>query len=167
MQQVFETQLSRKILQKRLILLFMTLVFVAGIFLCHHLLEDTKQTVSQPIGDSGYMREKVVYQESYKIALMISSVLACASILLLIRDLFRCRFRSFQKGDQWITVYRGSLYCIVYVDCAEKARTIPLPQANYVDVWLRDRVRATVHFVTRSLEIAHISFSDHTATVVL
>lgn len=167
MQQVFETQLFRKILKKRLILLFITLVFVAGIFLCHHLLEDTKQIISHPIGDSGYTRERTVYQASYKIALMISSVLASASILLLIRDLFRCRFRSFQKGDQWITVYRGSLYCIVYVDCAEKARTIPLPQANYVDVWLRGRVRATVHFVTRSLEIAHISFSDHTATVVL
>lgn len=167
MQQAFEKYISRRILKKRLIMIFSTALFLAGAILCYHLLEATKQIRSVPIGNSEHFYEHTVYQKPYTSALIICIVLAATSFVILIRDLMLCRFKSLQKGDQWITVYRGFIYNIVYVDFAEKGRTVHLPRVNVINVWLKDRVRATVHFSHSACNVAHISFSDHTATIDL
>ncbi len=114
-------------------------------------------------GSDGW--ESVEYNAAYPFFFVICVVISALSVFYLIYDLISCRFRTVIKGDQYLTVYRGNLFIIVYVDGAEKGRSILLRRYMLVEVWLANRTRATVHFTASPSNLAHISFSDHTATI--
>lgn len=167
MQQAFEKYLSRRILKKRLMMLFIAIVFLAGAIVFYQLAESTKEIIQVPIGDFGHFITREVRQDWMIVVFVICEMATIISFFLVIRDLFLCRFKTLSKGDQYVTVYRGILYNIVYVDWVENGRTIPLPNANIVETWLHDRVRLTVHFTQSFHNFAFVSFSDNTATIEL
>jgi hypothetical protein len=52
----------------------------------------------------------------------------------------------------------------VYVDGQEKGRIGPFSHTHVVETWLPNRIRVTVSFSRVFSYIAHVSFSDDTAS---
>ena len=151
--EMLERYLSRKIWKRRTVLLILTVILFALGFAGAHFLESVNKNANSVLPD-----------------LLIAMVCVgmCGGALavgLLIGDFLACRYKTVYKGEQYLTVYRGLLFIVVYVDGVEKGRSIPMRECMIVEVWLANRVRATVHFTTSILNIAHISFSDDTATM--
>ncbi len=57
-----------------------------------------------------------------------------------------CRFESVQSGKDVITVYRGMLHNILYINGVEKDRTAPFNYHYYLEGRLSDGSTATVAF---------------------
>lgn len=148
-----ERYLSRQIWTQRLVLTILAVILFAVGFLGNHLLETSRE-----LGQREHERLYVAMVCAGMCGGMLPAVGVFTSFL-------RCRFKSIYKGQQYLTAYRGLLFIIVYVDGVEKARSIALHECMLLEVWLAERVKATVHFTNSALNLAHISFSDHTATI--
>lgn len=163
-----ERYLSRKRRKWRIIKFIVALLAAALAVGFLHLWEHSAEIVYHeplPYQPSSDGWESVEHNSLYSFFYVVCLVIFAFSIFYLIYDFISCRFRSVVKGDQYLTVYRGNLFMIVYVDGTEKGRSILLRRYMLVEVWLANRVRATVHFTASPCNLAHISFSDHTATI--
>ena len=89
------------------------------------------------------------------------------SLSLTLRAFCLCRVRSFQTNGQVVTVHRGIIYNNVYIDGTLRGRVFPMAHYNLVEVWLTNRVRASIYFTRSLLNLAHITFSDDSATITL
>ena len=84
--------------------------------------------------------------------------------VLLLLDLAFSRFATVEVNGNYITVYRGTLRCIVYVNGEENDNIF---YERVVDLRLPDGVKASVTFYRGALLLAHISFSDSNPSVDL
>lgn len=162
-QEQFEKYLSRQMVKRRLTEVAVAVVLLVIGIVCNHLREASKQIVHGTGAFDFY--SYAVYNDTY--LPFIIAGLSCGMVccLVVFVDLLLCKYRTVHKGQQYLTVYRGMVFNIVYVDGVEKGRIIPMRHMNMIEVWLAGPVRATVHFTTSALNLAHISFSDHTATM--
>ena len=158
-----EKYLFRQILKRRLIEVSIAVILLTIGFVCNHFYETSAQIVHYDSPFENYTRK--VYDESYIPFIIAGMTGGVVCFYIVLMDLLLSKYKTVQKGQQYLTLYRGLIFNSVYVDGIEKGRTIPMPHVNMVEVWLADRVRATVHFTASLLNIAHISFSDHTATM--
>ena len=107
---------------------------------------------------------EVKYEDSYIPFIIISLIGGVISIIFLIVDLIMCGHKTIRKDQHCITLYRGISHNAVYVDGQEKGRMGPFSHSNVVEVWLPNRVRVTVSFSRSIWYMAHVSFSDDTAS---
>ena len=164
-QDQFEKHLSRKMLKRRLIEGAFVLVFLALSIVCYHLREASKEVIYH---EGFYFIpgwDEVNYNDSYIPFIVLGLIVATMAGSFLLADLISCRFATVQKDLYRITVYRGMLHNSVYVDGVEKGRMEPFSFSHVVEVWLANRIRVTVSFSRTVWYIAHISFSDQTASV--
>ena len=157
-----ERYLSRQNLKRRLIMAMIAATLLTLGFICNHLREASRTMVPY---EQFPEIQHAVYNNSYIPWIIAGTTAGICACFVLLLDIILCKFKTVQIGEQYLTLYRGLLFCIIYVDCVEKGRTIPFANANIVDVWLANRVRATVCFRRTLLQIAHISFSNHTASI--
>ena len=143
-QELFQRHLSCKIWTKRIILLVLAAILI---------------TLGIVYG---------LYAESVNGSLC-GIITASGSLvaLLFFYHLLYCRHKTFTRGEQNISLCRGMFINIVYVDGIEKGRCLATRHHNLVEVWLKERVRASVNFTKSPLNLAYISFSDHSATIEL
>lgn len=154
-----EQYISRKMWKRRAILILIAILLFAAAGVSAHFREATKQIVH-----NGYYTRNV-YNSMYLPLIIGGMVGGTASAVAVLSDFLFCRFKTVYKDDQYLTVYRGIIFLIVYVDGVEKGRSIRMRESMLVEVWLKGPVRATVHFTGSPANLAHISFSDHTATI--
>lgn len=165
MQADFERDLATKIRIRRLITSCLTLTFLAMLLLCVILWETTKEVI---VHNSAYSIlppwTEVKYDHSYifpSIMMLLGTVL---SATFLIVDFLLCGYRTIHKDQHCITIYRGLQCNIVYVDGEEKGRKGPWHTSNVIEVWLPNGIRVTVSFSRATWYMAHVSFSDDTAS---
>ena len=165
MQADFERELSAKIRTRRLITGCFTLVFLALLILCLILRESTKELITHYSGISLLPpRTEVRYNEAYLIPIILGLLGGLIAGIFLVTDFAMCGYRTIHKDGHDITVCRSINHNYVYVDGQEKGRIGPFDMSHVVEVWLPNRVRVTVSFSRAVWYMAHVSFSDDTAS---
>ncbi|MBO7184470.1 MAG: hypothetical protein J6V34_01590 [Oscillospiraceae bacterium] len=164
MQADFERELSAKIRTRRLITGCLVLIFLAMFILFVSLRESTKQVIVHEAGFIIPSWTEVNYNNGYILPITLGIMGAVLSGIFLIVDFAMCGFRTVHKDGHDITVCRGITHNTVYVDGQEKGRLGPFDISNVVEVWLSNRVRVTVSFSRVIWYMAHVSFSDDTAS---
>lgn len=160
----FEIQLREKSLKRRVLEGAATLVFLAlGIVYLH-----TGREIIYHEGTWFFPGwEEVRYSTAYVLLIAFSFLGAVIAGSVLVVDLMMCRFESIQKDLHRITLYRGPLHCIVYVDGTEKGRLAPFSFHSVVETKLADNVKITISFQRGMMYIAHVSFSDGTESILV
>lgn len=164
MQADFERELSAKIRTRRLITGCLALIFLALFILFASLRESTKEVVVHEAGFIIPSWTEINYNNGYLFPIAVGIMGAVFSGIFLIMDFAMCGFRTIRKDGHDITIYRGMNRSIVYVDGQEKGRIGPFDMSHVVEVWLPNRVRVTVSFSRAIWYMAHVSFSDDTAS---
>lgn len=147
-----EQQLTRKMRSTRLICAGIGIPVLAASLAGAFLLDSRAEPAILPL---------------YFVLIIVGTVLGTLACILAISHCTYCRYKTAYNGKQHITAYRGLFYNIVYVDGAEKGRALPLRACNFVEVWIQDRVKVTVHFTYSIFNLAHLHFSDDTASIEL
>lgn len=164
MQADFERELSQKIRIRRLIIGCLALVFFTMFITCWILMEATKEIIVYGGPAPIPTWERMDYNEAYIIPIVAGMIGAIYCGIMLLVDFMMCGHRTVRKDLHCITLYRGIMHNIVYVDGQEKGRMEPFSHTNVVEVWLPNRIRVTVSFSRSMLYMAHVSFSDDTAS---
>ena len=164
MQADFERELSAKIRTRRLITGCLVLIFLAMFILFVSLRESTKQVIVHEAGFIIPSWTEVNYNNGYIFPIVLGIMGTILSGIFLIMDFAMCGFRNIHKDGHDITICRGMTHNTVYVDGQEKGRLGPFAISNVVEVWLSNRVRVTVSFSRVIWYMAHVSFSDDTAS---
>lgn len=164
MQADFERELSKKIRVRRLTACIVCLLFFTLFIASWIMLEATKETIVHggPAPIPAWTSQH--YNGAYIIPIVLGLIGAMMSGIFLIMDFAMCGHRTVHKDLHCITLYRGMCSNIVYVDGQEKGRIAPFSHTNVVEVWLPNRIRATVSFSRSMMYMAHVSFSDDTAS---
>ena len=164
MQADFERELSKRIRTRRLIIGCLALIFLALFMTGWIMLEATKDVIIRGGPAPIPTWEHVDYNEAYIPLIVLSMAAAvCCGVVLLV-DFVMCGHRTIRKDLHCITLYRGLGCNIVYVDGQEKGRIGPFSHTHVVETWLPNRIRVTVSFSRVFSYIAHVSFSDDTAS---
>lgn len=165
MQADFERALSKKINIRRLIESCLALIFLALFILFLILRESTKEVIVHeygfPITPSW---TEANYCNAYILPIVLGLIGLMMSVIFLIVDLTMCGYKTVRKDLYCITIYRGMWRNLVYVDGKEQGRLEPFAHSNVVEVWLPNRIRVTVSFSRAIWYMAHVSFSDDTAS---
>ena len=164
MQADFERELSAKIRTRRVITGCVALIFLAMFILFLSLRESTKEVIVHSAGFIIPSWTEVRYNDAYIFPIVLGLIVAMMSGIFLIMDFAMCGYRTIHKDPHCITLYRGMSCNIVYVDGQEKGRMGPFAVSNVVEVWLPNRIRVTVSFSRAIWYMAHVSFSDDTAS---
>lgn len=164
MQADFERSLSNKIIIRRLITGCLALVFLALFFLFFCLREASRTVVAHGTSFSLVSWTEVKYNDSYIPLIVIAMIGVMLSVIFLTMDMIFCGYKTVRKDLHCITLFRGMCGNIVYVDGQEKGRITPFSHANVVEVWLPNDVRVTICFSRAIWYMAHVSFSDDTAS---
>ena len=165
MQADFERELAAKIQTRRLIISCLALTCLALLILCVILRETTKEVIVHNYGYSIIPPwTEVNYNDGYIVPIVLMLIGTVFTGIFLIVDFSMCGYRTIHKDLHCITLYRGIGRNIVYVDGQEKGRLDPFSASNVVEVWLPNRVRVTVSFSRAIWYMAHVSFSDDTAS---
>lgn len=164
MQADFERDLSNKIITRRLITGCLALVFLALFILFFCLREASRMVVVHGSGFSLVSWTEVTYEDSYISLIVISLIDTALATITLILNLLLCGHKTIRKDQHCITIFRGMTSSIVYVDGQEKGRMGPFSHSNVVEVWLSNGVRVTISFSRAIWYMAHVSFSDDTAS---
>lgn len=164
-QEEFENQLRKRIRKQRLIEGAVTAFLLVMGIVSWSLREATKEVVIHEgaLFIPGW--EEVNYNNAYVPFIVMGLVCAVIPGSFLLVDLLMCRFETVHKDLHDITLYRGVLHNIVYVDGIEKGRIEPFSYTNVVETRLPSNVKITVSFQRGILYLAHISFSDDTASM--
>lgn len=151
----FEKALSRRFLRRRLIEVIIAVLFLAFGIVFHSLWQANKEMVTIPENsDDGYI-----------LGISVGFAVGFCALGILLQDLLLCKFKTIQKGQQYLTVSRGLFRNSVFVDGCERVWTLRSKHCNVVELWLKNRIRVTVSFSATPFHIAHISFSDDTASI--
>ena len=164
MQAEFERELSKKINTRRLIEGCLTLTFLALFILSLVLRESTKEIIVHEYGSLIPSWTEVNYNSAYLFPILLGLIGGILSGVFLLMDFLMCGYRTIRKDLHCITLYRALTCNIVYVDGKEEGRMGPFTHSNVVEVWLPNRVRVTVSFSRTAWYMAHVSFSDDTAS---
>lgn len=165
MQKEFEKQLSQKIFKRRIIegTISILLLVIGLVFL--GLREASKEVIIH----DGYLIipawEEINYNNAYLLPALVCILGAVWIGCFLLADLLCCRYRTVQKDLHHITIYRGMLHSLVYVNGTKKGQLEPFSGSQVVEVWLPNRIRITVSFNRTLFHLAHISFSDNTTSI--
>ena len=165
MQADFERDLATKIRIRRLITSCLALTFLAMLILCVILWETTKEVI---VHNAGYsllpLWTEVKHNNAYIFPIILMLLGTIVSGIILVVDLLMGGYRTIHKDQHYITLYRGLRYNMVYVDGEEKGRKPHFRTSNVIEVWLPNKVRVTVSFSRATWYMAHVSFSDDTAS---
>ena len=165
MQADFERELSAKIRNRRLVTSCLALTFLALFSLCLILRETTKEVIVHEYGYSIIPSwTEVNYNNAYIFPIVLGLMGTILSGIFLTVDFSMCGYRTIHKAGHDITIYRGMNHNAVYVDGQEKGRIGPFDMSHVIEVWLPNRVRVTVSFSRALWYMAHVSFSDDTAS---
>lgn len=116
-----------------------------------------------------YQSETVEYNESWW-SLIIPSIFASIYLfILLLVDLSICGYKTFEKDAQHITIYRGNMSSVVFVDGKEVGRIEPLSYDYIIETILSSGVKVIISFPQRKVLFGniHVFFSDNTPSLEL
>ena len=164
MQADFERELSQKIRIRRLIIGCLALVFFTMFITCWILMEATKEINIYGGPAPIPTWERVEYNEAYLPLIIISMIVAILCGIIVLTDFAMSGFRTVRKDMHCVTICRGLCNNIVYVDGQEKGRIGPFSHTHVVEAWMSNGVRVTVSFSRALWYMAHVSFSDDTAS---
>lgn len=165
MQADFERDLTTRIRTRRLITGCLALTFFAMLILCVVLWETTKEVIVHNYGYSIVPSwTEIKHNNAYFFPIALGLIGVIVSVSFLIVDFAMCGYRTIHKDFHCITIYRGMLRNRVYVDGEEKAQKRHFHASNVIEAWLPNGVRVTVSFSRATWYMAHISFSDDTAS---
>ena len=166
-QQEFENQLTKHIFKRRLItgLIWGAFLLLTATF---GILREVTKVVIHPEQHEGWISDFtqiIQYNENYAILMVLSILASIVPGSCLLVDFLQGSYRTIQKDLYHITVYRGMLHNILYVDGQEMARTKPFSHSHTVEAHLPNGVRITVSFGRTIFLLAHISYSDNTPSI--
>lgn len=161
-----EKDLSKYIFKRRMIEF---ICFFAGIVMCilFFILRDiTKEVI---ISGEGYFKyETIVYNDYYVIGIMIGLFGSMFAGIFLLTDCLYSRYASTKANGYYITVYKGMLYNILYINGEEIDRiTYNRYSSGVIDTRLPDGVKVCISFSRSFFSICHISYSDNNSSIDL
>ena len=161
-----EKQLSRKQFKRRMIFGILSIVFIIMCIMSLVLREASKEVIIHDIMGI-YSWDEEIYNDNY-IILFLPGILGatlCLSFLLV--DFLGCRYKTIENHGYYITVYRGMLDCMVFVDGREVGRIEPFSYEHVIETVLPDKTKVVISFPQgKNLwTLVHISFSDNTPSI--
>ncbi len=157
-----EIKLHKIITKRRIIEGVLSLVFTILWVTCYFLRENSK--VVTTIGEIFTYRQ-VTYNNNYIIGVVIGLMFGMLALVLFLTDLIMCRFASTEANGHYITVYRGLIYSILYINGEEVGRLGGFIWNNVIEATLPDGVKVTTSIQRAFFCLAHISYSDHNQSV--
>jgi hypothetical protein len=158
-----EAMLKRKEIIRRIVIAAITIVMIALGITFASLREASREVIVNDI--YGVKWETVTYNEEYTPWIAICLSFGIVTSTLFICDLLLCRFETLPVNGNYLTVYRGAIESVVYVNGEEGGRLELFSFAPVVEVIMPDKVKVTVTFCRGPLVMAHVTFSDKHSSV--
>ena len=163
-----ENQLSQKRRKTRIILALCVVISLVLFFFGIGMREASKEvTVHDYVF---FQRESVTYNNNWFLLILPAIIAFIYLSAFLIVDLVLCHFKTFEKDNQHITVYRGMSRSVVYVDGNEVGKIEPLSYEYVIETKLLSGVKVIISFPRRRsllIDYVHVSFSDNTPSLEL
>ena len=157
-----EAILKRKETIRRIVIAAITIVMIALGITFASLREASREVIVEDI--FGVKWETVTYNEGYTPWIAVCFSFGIVSSSLFVCDLL-CRFETLPVNGSYLTVYRGAIESVVYVNGEEAGRLEPFSFIPVVEVTMPDKVKVTVTFCRGPLVMAHVTFSDKHSSV--
>lgn len=158
-----ESMLKKKETVRRIAIAAFTIVMIALGITFASLREASREVIVEDI--FGVKWETVTYNESYTPWIAVCFSFGIVSSTLFICDLLLCRFETLPVNGNYLTVYRGAIESVVYVNGEEEGRLELFSFAPVVEVTMPDKVKVAVTFCRGPLVMAHVTFSDKHSSV--
>lgn len=158
-----EAILKRKETIRRIVIAAITIVMIALGITFATLREASREVIVEDI--FGVKWETVTYNEGYTPWIAVCFSFGIVSSSLFVCDLLLCRFETLPVNGSYLTVYRGAIESVVYVNGEEAGRLEPFSFIPVVEVTMSDKVKVTVTFCRGLLVMAHVTFSDKHSSV--
>lgn len=153
-----EDELRKRLLRRRIIEgVLLAVCFFTGV-VCSSLRESTKEVIVHEYGIIFGTYEEVIYNNAYVPFIVIGFIGALTAAVVLLSDLLACRFETVEVDGYHITVYRGMIGEVLYVDGEEKGRIEMY--GHYLETSLPDGTVVTASFGRSMLDWCHLSFSN-------
>ena len=165
MEQVAKLESTLKIKEtvRRIAIAVITVVMIALGITFASLREASREVIVNEI--YGVKWETVTYNEEYTPWIAICFSFGIVTSTLFICDLLLGRFETLPVNGNYLTVYRGAIESVVYVNGEEGGRLELFSFAPVVEVIMPDKVKVTVTFCRGPLVMAHVTFSDKHSSV--
>lgn len=167
--ELLENTLRKQIIRKRIIQAVVFIGFLSIGILFWALREASKEVIihGEEFLDGVFAWKSVQYNENYIIGMIIGFVGGAMAVVFLLTDMIFCRFDSTEANGNYITVYRGMIENVVYVNGEEKDRVGMFSFTYVLETKLPDGVKIGVTFCRGAFLLAHITFSDNNPSVDL
>ena len=163
----FEKQLAKKQKKRRITFLACAVLSFVLFLFAMSMREASKEvTVYDYVF---YQREVVSYNENWVLLIIPAVIASIYFAVFFIVDLALCDFKTFEKDNQHITVYRGMTKSIVFVDGDEIDRIEPFSYEYVIETVLLSGVKVIISFPQRRAAFSsiHVYFSDNTPSIKL
>ncbi len=158
-----EAMLKRKQTIRRIVIAAITIAMIALGITFASLREASREVIVEDF--FGIKWETVTYNESYTPWIAIFFSFGIVTSALFICDLLLCRFETLPVNGNYLTVYRGAIQSVVYVNGEEEGRLEFFCFTPVVEVTMPDKVKVAVTFCRGPLVMAHVTFSDKHSSV--
>lgn len=161
-----EENLSKYIFKRRMIEFISLFVGIVICILFFVLRDLSKEVIIT--GEGIFKHETIVYNDYYIIGILIGFFGSIIAGSFLLSDCLYSRYATTKANGYYITVYKGMLYNILYIDGEEVRRiTYTRYSSGVIETKLPDGVKVCVSFNRLMFTIAHISYSDNNASIDL
>ena len=161
-----EASLKKKQDTRRIAIAIVAILMIIIGITCVALREASREVIVNDIG-MGLQWETVIYDDRYIPGIVFGFAIGITTIALFICDLILCRFETLEVNGHYLTVYRGAVECVVYINGEEAGRLELFETSPVVEVRMPDNVKVNVTFCRSWVVMAHISFSDNNPSVDL
>lgn len=161
-----EKQLAKKQFKRRMIFGILSIVFIIMCIMSLALREASKDVVIHDIMGI-YSWEEEIYNDNYFFLLLPGILGATVCLTFLVADFIGCKYKTIENNGHYITVYRGMLECMAFVDGCEVGRIEPFSYKHVIETVLHDKTKVIISFPQgKNLwTLAHISFSDNSPSI--
>ena len=139
-----ESILKRKETVRRIAIAVITVVMIALGITFASLREASREVIVNEI--YGVKWETVTYNEEYTPWIAICFSFGIVTSALFICDLLLCRFETLPVNGNYLTVYRGAIESVVYVNGEEGGRLELFSFTPVVEMIMPDKVKVKVTF---------------------
>ena len=159
-----EASLKKKQDTRRIVIAIVAISMIIIGITCASLREASREVIVEDLG-MGLQWETVVYDDRYIPVIVLGFTIGITTVAVLICDMLLCRFGTLEVNGNYLTVYRGAIDSVVYVNGEEAGKLELLESSPVVEVRMPDNVKVNVTFCRSWIVMAHVSFSDNHSSI--
>ena len=156
--------LKKKQVTRRIAIAIVSILMIIIGITCAALREASREVIVNDIG-MGLQWKTVIYDERYIPGIACGFTIGIVTIIVFICDLLLCRFKTLEVNGHYLTVYRGLVDSIVYINGEEAGRLELFGSSPVVEIRMPDNVKVSITFCRSWIIMAHISFSNNNPSI--